>query len=149
MALTDASNKNTSGKIGEKRIRDFLTENNFAFKEGGNKGIDFQIDIKDGKLYVDSKNINVTGSVENGIVQTVMQYRRWYNFEEVYIVRGAGLLGKEVLISLKELEQAFGFKTHKSWLPANTISTSFRTHSITEFGSSSVDSLSGPSLELS
>ena len=112
MALTDASNKNTSGKIGEKRIRDFLTENNFAFKEGGNKGIDFQIDIKDGKLYVDSKNINVTGSVENGIVQTVMQYRRWYNFEEVYIVRGEKLLGKEVLISLKELEQAFGFKTH-------------------------------------
>ena len=112
MALTDASNKNTSGKIGEKRIRDFLTENNFAFKEGGNKGIDFQIDIKDGKLYVDSKNQNDTGSVENGIVQTVMQYRRWYNFEEVYIVRGEKLLGKEVLISLKELEQAFGFKTH-------------------------------------
>jgi len=112
MALTDASNKNKSGKIGEKRIRDFLTENNFVFKEGGNKGIDFQIDTKDGKLYVDSKNQNGGGSIDKGIVQTVMQYHRWYNFEEVYIVRGKSLLGEEILISLKELEQHLGFKTH-------------------------------------
>ena len=58
MALTDASDKNKSGKFGEKRIREFLKENNFAFKEGGNKGIDFQITTKDGMLYVDSKNQN-------------------------------------------------------------------------------------------
>tara|TARA_R100001377_G_scaffold49407_1_gene28646 strand:- start:700 stop:1113 length:414 start_codon:yes stop_codon:yes gene_type:complete len=112
MALTDASDKNKSGKFGEKRIREFLKENNFAFKEGGNKGIDFQITTKDGMLYVDSKNQNAEGSVEKGIVQTVMQYRRWYTYKEVYIVRGEALLGEEVLISLKELEQALGFKTH-------------------------------------
>ena len=52
MALTDASNKNKSGKIGEKRIRDFLTENNFAFKEGGHKGIDFQIKTEQSPLHM-------------------------------------------------------------------------------------------------
>ena len=112
MALTDASNKNTSGKRGEKRIRDFLTENNFAFTEGGNRGIDFQITTKSAVLYVDSKNQNDGGSVEKGIVQTVMQYRRWYDYKDVYIVRGDALLGKEILISLKELEDALGFKTY-------------------------------------
>ena len=112
MALTDASNKNTSGKIGEKRIRDFLTENNFAFKEGGHKGIDFQIKTENGLLYVDSKNQDSSGSVDKIIVQTVLQYHRWYNYKDVYIVRGAKALSKEVLISLNSFEKAYNFKTH-------------------------------------
>ena len=112
MSLTDASNKNTSGKKGEKRVRDFLVENDFAFAEGGNRGIDFQITIKDGVLYVDSKNQNDGGTVEKGIVQTVMQYRRWYGYKDVYIVRGDKPIHKEILISLNELEEALGFKTH-------------------------------------
>ena len=112
MALTDASNKNTSGKIGEKRIRDFLTEKNFAFKEGGNKGIDFQIETEKGLLYVDSKNQNQNGAVDKIIVQTVMQYRRWYDYKDVYIVRGTQPLPKEVLISLNSFEKAYNFKTH-------------------------------------
>ena len=112
MPLTDASNKNKSGKIGERRIRDFLTENNFAFKEGGREGIDFQIKTENGLLYVDSKTQNQSGAVDKIIVQTVMQYRRWYDYKDVYIVRGTQPLPKEVLISLEELEGAFGFKTH-------------------------------------
>ena len=112
MALTDASNKNTSGKIGEKRIRDFLTEKNFAFKEGGSKGIDFQIETEKGLLYVDSKNQNQSGAVDKIIVQTVLQYHRWYNYKDVYIVRGTQPLPKEVLISLNSFEKAYNFKTH-------------------------------------
>ena len=112
MALTDASNKNKSGKIGEKRIRDFLTEKNFAFKEGGHKGIDFQIETEKGLLYVDSKNQNQGGAVDKIIVQTVLQYHRWYNYKDVYIVRGTQPLPKEVLISLNSFEKAYNFKTH-------------------------------------
>tara|TARA_S200000501_G_C20642758_1_gene663937 strand:- start:425 stop:829 length:405 start_codon:yes stop_codon:yes gene_type:complete len=112
MALTDASNKNKSGKIGEKRIRNFLTENNFAFKEGGWKGIDFQIKTENGLLYVDSKNQNGDGSTDRIIVQTVLQYHRWYNYKDVYIVRGDKTLSKEVLISLNSFEKAYNFKTH-------------------------------------
>jgi hypothetical protein len=112
MALTAASNKNKSGKIGEKRIRDFLTEKNFAFKEGGHKGIDFQIETEKGLLYVDSKNQNQVGAVDKIIVQTVLQYHRWYNYKDVYIVRGTQPLPKEVLISLNSFEKAYNFKTH-------------------------------------
>jgi hypothetical protein len=112
MALTDASNKNKSGKIGEKRIRDFLTEKNFAFKEGGHKGIDFQIETEKGLLYVDSKNQNQVGAVDKIIVQTVLQYHRWYNYKDVYIVRGTQPLPKEVLISLNSFVKTYNFKTH-------------------------------------
>ena len=112
MPLTDASKKNESGKIGEKRIRNFLTENNFAFKEGGRKGIDFQIETENGLLYVDSKNQDGPGSVDKIIVQTVLQYHRWYNYKDVYIVRGTKALSKEVLISLNSFEKAYNFKTH-------------------------------------
>ena len=52
MPLTDASNKNKSGKIGERRIRDFLTENNFAFKEGGREGIAEYLETKLGGFSV-------------------------------------------------------------------------------------------------
>ena len=104
--------RNESGKKGELSIKNFLNENKFPYIHSGNNGIDFQIFTKENTLYVDSKNQNSEGSVDEKLVQMARKYWRKYNYKEVYIVCGTHEIDKEVLISLEEDEVSYGYKTH-------------------------------------
>ena len=102
---------NESGFQGEELIENFLKKNGFAYNRNS-KGIDFEIFTKRKTFFVDSKNQNSTGSVDEKLPQTARKYWRKYNYKDVYIVCGKHKIDKEVIITLKEDEVVYGYKTH-------------------------------------
>jgi hypothetical protein len=113
MNYTDASEANKSGFKLENELQRFLNKEEFTYtkEKSGSKMIDFQIETDKGRVYVDCTNQNSGGSVMDKIVQKARKYYRMYRYAEIFIVRGRKPIHSEVLKTLKEDEQVYGYKT--------------------------------------
>ena len=113
MNYTDASEANKSGAKLEDDLARVLINEKFTFikEKPGSKMIDFQIETDKGRVYVDCTNQNSGGSVMDKIVQKARKYYRMYRYAEIFIVRGRKPIHSEVLKTLKEDEQVYGYKT--------------------------------------
>ena len=113
MNYTDASEANKSGAKLEDDLARVLINEKFTFikEKPGSKMIDFQIETDNGRMYVDCTNQNSGGSVEDKLVQKARKYYRMYRYDEIFIVRGGKPIHSEVLKTLKEDEQVYGYKT--------------------------------------
>ena len=79
--------RNESGKFGEDRMKKVLIENNLPYTPGKNNGIDFIVHLEK-DIYIDIKNQNTDGSVNEKIPHMVWKYKKEYNYSKVYIVEG-------------------------------------------------------------
>ena len=113
--LTDASQANKSGIKLEEDLESFLKKEGRTYKrqKSGTSQIDFIIPTKGNScIFADCTNQTRGGSVEDKIIQKARKYWRKYDYKDVYIIRGKHKINKEVLLSLKEDEKAFGYTTH-------------------------------------
>jgi len=102
---------NKSGLLGQTRLREFLIEENFPYREEktGQSQIDFIINPDtNNKIYIDVTNQNTTGSVEEKIPHKVWKYHKKYGYKEVYILEGSHHVHK----SVKEHCNDYNFKVH-------------------------------------
>tara|TARA_A100001201_G_C3921493_1_gene150734 strand:+ start:82 stop:456 length:375 start_codon:yes stop_codon:yes gene_type:complete len=79
--------RNESGKFGEDRMKKVLIENNLPYTPGKNNGIDFIVHLEK-DIYIDIKNQNTDGSVNEKLPHMVWKYKQKYNYSKVYIVEG-------------------------------------------------------------
>ena len=108
--LTDASEKNRSGFVLEDMLERKLKELNIAYKRAkiGSHEIDYIIQTDDDTFYVECKNQNGSGSVEEKIPHTVWKYWQKYDYKDVYIIRGKYNLSQKVI----EHCEYYPFTTH-------------------------------------
>ena len=82
-----SNSRNESGKFGEGRIKEFLIQNDLPYTPGKNNGIDFIVHLEN-DIYIDIKNQNTDGSVNEKLPHMVWKYKQKYNYSEVYITEG-------------------------------------------------------------
>ena len=99
---------NESGTAGESHFKTLLNENDMSFKPGGNNGIDY---IVSDKFYIDSKNQNKAGSVDEKIPHTIFKYHERYNQPKYYIV-GYHKYNKGIMRHIKYLEDTLNIKVY-------------------------------------
>lgn len=108
--LTDASKKNSSGLELEDALENKLKSLDIAYHRAktGSHEIDFIIRTENNLFYVECKNQNGSGTVEEKIPHTVWKYWKKYNYKDVYIIRG------DYMPSAKIIEHCeyYPFTTH-------------------------------------
>ena len=67
--------RNESGKFGEDRMKKVLIENNLPYTPGKNNGIDFIVHLEK-DIYIDIKNQNTDGSVNEKLPHMVWKYKQ-------------------------------------------------------------------------
>ena len=99
---------NISGKKLEKAVEEFfiLKDYNFhrpkkRFKE--DVKIDFILETNEGLKYIECKNQNKDGSVDEKIPFTVWKYRKRYKINHIIIVHGEKYIKKSVKDCINEL----------------------------------------------
>lgn len=108
--LTDASTKNKSGIKLEDDLELFLRQHDISHTRAKPRqhAIDFIIRSSDKTYYIECKNQNDKGSVDEKIPHAVWKYWKKYGYDEVYIVRGDYIPHKLVY----EHIETYPFKTH-------------------------------------
>tara|TARA_R100000152_G_C6727541_1_gene152636 strand:- start:473 stop:868 length:396 start_codon:yes stop_codon:yes gene_type:complete len=102
---------NKSGQLGQTRLREFLIEDNFSYREEktGQHQIDFIVNPGTNKeIYIDVTNQNTDGSVDEKIPHKVWKYHNKYKYKDVYIVEGKYNVSKKV----KEHCKIYDFNVH-------------------------------------
>ena len=85
--MNKSNPRNESGKFGEDRMEKFLIETNLPYTSKKNNGIDFIVHLEK-DIYIDIKNQNTDGSVNEKLPHMVWKYKQKYNYSKVYIVEG-------------------------------------------------------------
>ena len=111
--MSPGTKANKSGSKLEDKLQRFLNKIEFTYikEKSGSKMIDFQIETEDGLMYVDCTNQNSGGSVHDKIPQKARKYWRQYGYNKVFIVKGKKKIAKEILKTLKEDYQTYGYET--------------------------------------
>ena len=96
---------NISGKELEKSVEEFFIKNNFNFEKPKGKGvkIDFILETTEGKLYIECKNQNTGGSVDEKLPYTVYKYVKKYEINHMIIIQGKHVISKGVEDCIKEM----------------------------------------------
>ena len=96
---------NISGKELEKSVEEFFIKNNFNFEKPKGKGvkIDFILETTEGKLYIECKNQNTGGSVDEKLPYTVYKYMKKYKINHMIIIQGKHVISKGVEDCIKEM----------------------------------------------
>jgi hypothetical protein len=102
---------NESGSKLEDLVEDFLFKNNYQFIDGGSKDIDFIIETRNEKIYVDCTNQNTEGSVIDKLPHKIYKYYRKHKMNNFYIIRGLYKnFPESVFEHINFLENYFNFK---------------------------------------
>lgn len=110
--MTSKNKRNASGEKGETRIRNFLAKEGFIFDHSKKKSrIDFIIHLKDGPIYVDSKNQNEGGSTNEKLPHMTHKYSKQYNTNRIIVVRGKDKIPGHVLEHLDYIHKTRNVKT--------------------------------------
>lgn len=112
--LTDASRANKNGSELEKKLKNFLMENDISFKQQrpSKPEIDFIIGKGENLIYADCTNQNIKGTVEEKLPHKIWKYHKKYGYKEVYIVRGTYIPHSSVFEHCNEICKYKGFKMH-------------------------------------
>tara|TARA_Y100000389_G_C17001962_1_gene289923 strand:+ start:97 stop:486 length:390 start_codon:yes stop_codon:yes gene_type:complete len=93
---------NISGNDLEEQIKNFLISKNIPFNK--TNGIDFIINTNAGDIYVEAKNQNTGGSVEEKLPFTVWKYKNQYKINHMIIVHGKHNISKRVRKCILEMQ---------------------------------------------
>lgn len=112
--LTDASKANKSGQELEKKLKQFLIENDFAYVQQKPRSPEIDFIIGNGKetIYADCTNQNIEGSVDEKIPHKIWKYHKKYGYSDVYIIRGEHIPNNLVIEHCNEICRTKGFKMH-------------------------------------
>lgn len=91
---------NISGNILEDKIENFLISKGIPYERNKHNGIDF---IINNELYIDAKNQNTGGSVDEKLPFTVWKYKNKYKINHMIIVHGEHNISKKVLQCIEEM----------------------------------------------
>ena len=112
--LTDASRANKSGQDLEKKLKNFLVQNEFIYKQQKPRSPEIDFIIGNGKetIYADCTNQNVEGSVDEKIPHKIWKYHKKYGYSDVYIIRGKHMPNESVIQHCDHICKDNNFKMH-------------------------------------
>lgn len=105
---------NKRGKKLEDRVEEYLNDKKIHYTYTPNRGIDFRISTKFGRVYLDCVSTGTAGSIDEKIATKVDKYVRKYELAggSIHILHPYSGLSKEVKESIHSMERLHDCEVH-------------------------------------